>query len=88
MPKHLLTFELDQDSDQLFIHGNAKGLRFLAAALSRLAQSAESGKVDHTHLMTEEWSGNELSPAAQQKETSLINHVKIYGLPNPIPKTV
>jgi len=80
MPKHLLTFELDRDGEQLFIYGDAEGLRSLANVLSRLAEKAESGHTDHDHLMTEEWSGGELSSVAQMKESKLIHHVKIYGM--------
>ena len=86
MPKQLLTFELDRNNEQIFIHGDAEGLRALAKVLSRLAEKAELGRTDHDHLMTEEWSGNELSSTAQGKETKLIHHVKIYGMKSSIEK--
>jgi len=35
LPDHLLTFELAKDGDELFIHADAAGLRFLASALGR-----------------------------------------------------
>ena len=48
MPDHLLTFELAKDGDELFIHADAAGLRYLASALTRLAQHAEAGRKEHT----------------------------------------
>ena len=81
MPEHLLTFELVKNGDELLIHADAAGLRYLASALTRLAQYAEEGRKEHTHLMTEEWSGHELSAIPQDSETSLLHHVTIHGWP-------
>ena len=83
MIDHLLTFELDSNGEQLFIHGDPAGLRFLADKILRLAQRAEAGEFDHEHLFTESWAGNELSPTPQGQDTTLINHVKAYGWPRP-----
>jgi Immunity protein 32 len=79
----LLTFELDEDGDQLFIHGDVQGLRDLVASLQRLITKAEAGKPDHDHLFTEEWGGHELTSDPQLTDTAvrLIHHVKIYGWP-------
>jgi hypothetical protein len=81
MPDHLLTFELAKDGDELFIHADAAGLRYLASALTRLAQHAEAGRKEHTHLMTEDWSGHELSSVAQGTDGSLLHQVTIHGWP-------
>jgi len=81
MPDHLLTFELAKGGDELFIHADAAGLRFLASALTRLAQDAEAGRKDHTHLMTEGWSGHELSSVAQGADGRLLHQVTIHGWP-------
>jgi hypothetical protein len=81
MREHLLTFELDKNNEQIFVHGDPSGLRFLATVLTGLAERAESGQVNHDHLMTEEWGGTELSPIPQGAGTKMIHHVKIYGLP-------
>jgi hypothetical protein len=81
MTDHLLTFELSKDGDELFIHGDATGLRYLARVASRLAEHAEAGTREHDHLMTEEWAGHELSSVAQDPATSLINQVTIRGWP-------
>ena len=41
--RHLLTFELSEQGDELSIHGDAAGLRLLAERLSGLAAKAEAG---------------------------------------------
>jgi len=81
MSDHLLTFELSKDKDELFVHGDAQGLRFLAKNLIQLADHADLGQYDHTHLMTEDWGGLELSNISQSQDSSLLNHVKLYGWP-------
>jgi len=75
-PDHTLTFELDEDN-QLFIYGDEKGLRYLIGRLERLLAQTEAGQLDHDHLMTVDWGGNELSSESQVDET-LIHHVKLY----------
>ena len=81
MPDHLLTFELAKDGDELLIHADTAGLRYLASALTRLAQHAEAGRKEHTHLMTEDWSGHELSSVAQGTDGSLLHQVTIHAWP-------
>ena len=84
MPRDkLLTFELDRDGDQLFIHGDAQGLRDLVTSLQHLLTKAEAGEPDHDHLFTEEWGGHELTSEPQLTDTAvhLIHHVKIYAWP-------
>lgn len=81
MPDHLLTFELAKDGEELFIHADAAGLRYLASALTRLAQDADAGRKGHTHLMTEDWSGHELSSVAQGPAGCLLHQVTIRGWP-------
>jgi hypothetical protein len=81
MIDHLLTFEMSPEGDQLFIHGDPKGLRFLSDRLLRLAQKAETGEFDHDHLFTEAWAGHELSADPKGSDTILLNHVKAYGWP-------
>jgi hypothetical protein len=75
--KSQLTFELSKNTDEVFVFANSEGLRFLAAKLHRLADQADAGNLDHEHLMTQEWAGNELGSIAQGVDTQLINHVKI-----------
>src|SRR5688572_21031421 len=57
MTDHLLSFELDGDGSQLFIHGDPKGLKLLIRSLERLLALAEQGKPDHDHFMSANWSG-------------------------------
>lgn len=82
MGKDLLTFELDNDADQLFIHGDPAGLRRLARLLEHLAEQAEQDEYPHQHLFTKEWGGEELSSEPQEDGHICLNHVKIYGWPD------
>jgi hypothetical protein len=81
MEKYLLTFELDKDADQIFIHGDPSGLENFANNLLRIAKNAKAGDFPHDHFFTEEWGGEELSSIKQSEDTKLINHVKVYGWP-------
>jgi hypothetical protein len=81
MPDPLLTFEFSKDRDELVIHGDAAGLRYLARVLSRLADHADSGRSEHDHLMTEEWAGRELSSQLRDPKALLLNKVTIRGWP-------
>lgn len=81
MPEHSLTFELSKDGDELFVHADAAGLRYLASTLSDLAKHAEAGRKMHTHLMTEDWSGHELSSVTQGPDDRLLHQVTIHGWP-------
>jgi hypothetical protein len=73
---YLLTFELSKEKNELFIHMDENGIDFLIDELTRLAERVKRGETDHTHLMTEEWGGGELSSESQGDE--VLNHVKIY----------
>lgn len=74
--EYLLSFEQDDHKDVLNIHTDLSGLEHLIGELMVLLRSAEKGKNDHTHLMTEEYGGYELS--SENKGGEIINHVKIY----------
>ena len=82
MTDDLLTFELDAEKEQLFIHGDATGLHRLAKILEHLANLANNGDFPHDHLFTEEWGGDGLSSEEQENDHLHLNHVKIYGWPN------
>ncbi|HEX8287808.1 MAG TPA: Imm32 family immunity protein [Pyrinomonadaceae bacterium] len=75
---YLLAFELNKDKDELEIFTDSSGLKLLIEELNKLLNSAEKGNNDHTHLMTEDWGGNELTSKAQSGE--VLNHVKIHCL--------
>ena len=82
MGKDLLTFELDSDNDQLFIHGDPAGLRRFAKLLNHLADTAETKDFPHDHLFAEKWGGDDLSSEPQEENGRCLNHVKIYGWPD------
>ena len=82
MDNHLLAFQIDKDSEQVFVHGDSAGLEFLAKQLLDLAAKARAGEFPHTHFFSEEWGGDgELSSEPQKKDEKLIHHVKVYGWP-------
>lgn len=81
MIPHFLAFEVTKDQDELIVHADERGLRFLAQVASRLADTLANGECDHTHLMTEEWGGVELSAERQGTDSTLLHHVKVIGWP-------
>jgi len=82
MKNYLLTFELDSESEQLFVHGDPDGLEYFAKSLLKISEEAKAGEFPHEHFFTEEWGGDELSSEQQGNEGKLINHVKVFGWPN------
>lgn len=76
--EYLLTFEIDKSNeyDELFIHTNQQGLKYLIERLQNFAKWAEEDKSDHIHLFTKEWGDGELSSESQGY--NVVNHVKIY----------
>jgi hypothetical protein len=73
----LLTVEIkneDKVSDsEVAICFDEEGLSFLVERLSAL-----KGKLDHTHLMTPSWAGNELTEVKQGgDEYTLGNHLRL-----------
>jgi hypothetical protein len=81
MTPHLLTFEVSKDRDELLVHADEAGLRFLARVATHLADTIATGKHDHTHPMTEDWGGRELSATRQGTGSELLHHVKVIGWP-------
>jgi hypothetical protein len=77
--RHLLTFELSEEGDELAIHGDPTGLRLLAQRLSDLASKAESGAEGVDQLSTSVWGGNELSLEPQGSNTRLVYQVRIVA---------
>jgi hypothetical protein len=76
--RHLLTFELSEEGDELSIHGDPAGLRLLAERLTELATKAESqSQPGSSQLSTSVWGGNELSLEPQGTDTRLIYQVRI-----------
>jgi hypothetical protein len=81
VPDHMLTVEIDTKAQQVFVHGNPKGLRYLAMRLEAIASTAEAEGHSHDHLMTDAWGGKELSGEQQgaPESATLINHLIVYG---------
>ena len=78
--RHLLTFELSEEADELTIHGDAPGLRLLAERVSELAEKAETqSNPGVAQLSTSVWGGNELSLEPQGTDTRLIYQVRIVA---------
>lgn len=78
---HLLTFELQLDGDCVEIHADSDGLEVFIKELLCLKQRVDNGECEHSHLMTDNWGGDDLSIEMQNKsgEYKLIQHVKLYG---------
>jgi hypothetical protein len=78
--RHLLTFELAEEGDELTIHGDPAGLRLLAERVTELAARAETqSNPGIAQLSTSVWGGNELSLEPQGKDTRLIYQVTIVA---------
>ena len=78
--RHLLTFELSEEGDELTIHGDPPGLRLLAQRISDLANKSEAESAPGAaHLSTSVWGGNELSLEPQGTDTRLIYQVRIVA---------
>ena len=71
----MLSFEWNEDLEQLEIHTDSTGLLELKKHLDNLIYSDD---YEHVHLMTENWGGTELTNNQQNNETKLIHHVKIF----------
>ncbi len=72
----VLTFEINETSEMLCIHGNRKGLEELKTYIDKLL--ATKSVPEHSHLMTTEWGGNELTSDKQSESDKLIHHVKMF----------
>ena len=78
--RHLLTFELSEEGDDLSIYGDASGLRLLAERLLALAQKSETqSQPSVEQLSTSVWGGNELSLEPQGTQTRLVYQVRIVA---------
>jgi len=86
MSMHLLTFEVSEDGEQLFVHADPQGLRILTSTLRQLVAHAATSPQTHTHLMSESWGGDELTEEPQANDTRLIHKVTIYAWPTDVAK--
>ena len=81
MENYLLTFEVDKEAEQIFIHGDPVGLERFANALLKIAKSAKDWDFPHDHFFAEEWGGDDLSSVPQSEDGKPVSHVQIYGWP-------
>lgn len=82
MKSKLLSFVTNQDGDQVFVHVDKNGLDLLISELMWLKSKLEQGECEHTHLLSPDWGGDELTTSKlkdQQSEKNLVHEVKIYG---------
>ena len=82
MSTHLLTFEVSEEGEQLFVHADPEGLRILSSTLNQLVAHAVTSPQTHLHLMTESWGGDELTEEPQASDTRLIHKVTLYAWPS------
>lgn len=78
----LLSFVTDDSGDQVSIHVDKAGLDLFIKELTWLRQKLEAGECDHTHLMSPDWAGDELTTSKlkdQADEVTVVHGVKIYG---------
>lgn len=73
-----VSVELTADGDQLLMFGDAAGLQRLRDSLDRLIANTRDGYFAHTHMMTPDWGGDELSNVVQSDNGKVIHHVKLY----------
>jgi hypothetical protein len=80
--RHLLTFELSEQGDELTIHGDPPGLRLLSERIAELAAKCEAQSTPGSaQLSTSVWGGNELSLEPQGSDTRLVYQVRIVAKP-------
>jgi len=80
--KFLLSFVTNKSGDQVFIHADKNGIDLLIKELTFLKEKLENNECDHSHLISPEWGGNELTTSKlldQVDEDTTVHEVKIYG---------
>ena len=71
----MLTFELSENAESVYVHFDKNGLLFLKNLLQELESKNEN---DHVHLLTPSWGGHDLTEEKQSNSSKLINDVKIH----------
>jgi hypothetical protein len=76
---HVLVLVVE-DSNQLFLHADAKGLDMLIKSLELLRSKIDQGECDHDHMMTESWGEGSLTEdLGCETQGNIIHHLKIYA---------
>jgi len=73
--EHVLTFELDNKTKELEIHANEEGLKILKEKISFLLKIQ---KPIHSHLLSKNRGGEELTSQKQSSQSEMIQSVKIF----------
>ena len=77
-PKHVLAFVYRGDGE-LVVHADARGLDALADAIARIQTKLRRGECEHEHLLTDAWSGSDLTEKIGPEPGALIHHVRLCG---------
>jgi hypothetical protein len=81
--RRLLSFCTNSAGEAVHLHSNLEGLKELRRRLDVLITSLEAGRVEHDHLFTEAWAGEELTATMLAQEASggyrVVNEVKIFA---------
>ena len=74
----MLTFEVNKKEEKIEIHTDREGLKTFHSLIGKLIDKSEEVGNEHSHLMTKEWGGSELSSEKHNSETELVNHVQVF----------
>ena len=73
----ILTVEHNEKQEAIEVYCDNEGLDLLIRNLNNLKKNK-----GHLHFMTPSWAGNELTEEKQNRENTLINHLKINLKPD------
>ncbi len=82
MKDHLLSLVTDEEGAQVTIHLDLAGVNYLLAELNNIKENLEKNDCPHTHLLSSDWGGSELTTSklsSQKEEVNSIHHLKVYG---------
>lgn len=75
----ILTCEINKKDESVEIVFDKEGYEYLGKVI-RDFQKENDEKIDHKHLMTKGWGGNELTDEIMHKGNTLVNHLKLIFL--------
>ena len=79
---HLVSFVTNQDGKMVTIHVDLPGVQLLIRELALLREAIKENDCPHTHMLSAEVAGEELSSTKLEDQPAEVNnvcHVKIYG---------
>lgn len=81
--QRLLSVSTDPAGQVVHLHGNLEGLKDLRRRLDERIGALEDGRVEHDHLLTEAWAGEELTATLLEQEASegyrIVNELKLFA---------